>query len=791
MHVFWLLGAYAGGLLLANAWLFPVPLSLCIPGLGLLVAWLRLRRSRWGQVPALGIFMLLGFVWASDARLPPRDHDHVSRFADEKPVVIEGTLQHQAVYSDGRSRFDLAVTKIIRGASAAPASGLVRVMVKQGTLRAGEGQTLRLRCRLRVPRNFGSPGEFDYAGHLASQDIFVTTYLTEAAQALVMTGNVRERASSLADFRRQVATRISLAVPAAEAGLVQALVVGMREGIDPRQRKVLSEGGVAHLFAISGLHFGLLSLLLYAGCRWLYCRSTKLLLFCPPRRNLPLLLIVPMAGYLFLTGNGLATRRAFLMTTAASLLYSSNRRTAPLPLLAAAALAILLFEPLALFRPAFQLSFAGLFGILLWLPVWQKLLNGSPPWLRCPALLFLTTLAATMATAPLTLWHFHTFAPAGLLANLAATPVIAWGAVPAGLAGVLLTALAPQTADTCFAFAGFLVANALQLVDWLTGWPGLAALRYFPSHRDLLAITALLAALSLRGRQASRWLQRLGLLAIALILWLPAAGDPGRLRVVAISVGQGDATLVSFDAQRHYLIDGAGLPQSSYDPGERLLAPALGRLRVNALQGIILTHDHPDHYEGLLFILKHFPVEKFYGGMPLEQLNPALHAVITEHNLAYEPLDPGWTELISGKPERLKVFVPDQRHHDINERSLAVYTSTGQDGVLLTGDMGPASLRQMLAAGLPGPCTLLKLPHHGSRRSLPAEYLPTIAPQIAFVSAGRHNPHHLPHAEAISLCKEMGVPLYRTDRQGSLVFSSNGLGWSATIHNQGFSIDAD
>lgn len=791
MTVFWLLGTYAGGILLAGA-LRSVPtpevsaLALC-----LFAAWFRLRKSVWALLPAGGIFLLLGVLWAGQAHLPPRQHDHVSRFITEQPCVIEGTMRRAATFHDGRSRFELEVSKVLRGTRAAQASGLVRVSVGEGQIPAIEGQTLRLRSRLRAPRNFGSPGEFDWVGHLAGQDIFVTAYLADAAQAVVIDRQDRSKTtvSMIAAFRRSLAERIEAAVPVPEAGLVQALVIGMRDGVTPAQRRFLSEGGVAHLFAISGLHFGMLALLLYVGCRWLYRRSTRLLLWCPPRRVIPLLLILPMGGYLLLSGNGLAARRAFLMTTAASLLYSGNRRTGPLQLLASAALAILLFEPLALFRPAFQLSFAGLAGILFWLPGWQSPLNRTPAWVRWPALLCLTTLAATLATAPLTLWHFQTFAPASLLTNLAATPIIAWGAVPLGLAGVLLSSFAPQAAETCFAAAGYLTACALQIVAWLISLPGLAAIRYFPSQGDLWAAILLLAALTVRGRRPARWLLRCSLAAGALCFFLPPAATDPTLRIVAFSVGQGDATLVSLGQGHDYLIDGGGMPRSSFDPGERLIAPALGRLKVRKLKGVLLTHDHPDHLEGLHFILDHFPVDKVYSGIPAEDLEPALLAIIKRRNIPLEILSSGWCELDAGDKARLSIFTPRQDHNDINERSLAVYAGFGTEGVLLTGDMGPASLRQLKKAGMPGPTTLLKLPHHGSRASLPARFLTYLNPRLAFVSAGRNNSHRLPHPATVSLCEDLAIPLCRTDLQGTLTFASNGRGWAASCGTHGFFID--
>jgi competence protein ComEC len=496
-----------------------------------------------------------------------------------------------------------------------------------------------------------------------------------------------------------------------------------------------------------------------------------------------------MAGYLFLTGNSLPTRRAFYMTAAASLLYSSSRRTPPLWLLATAALVILLNEPLAFFQPSFQLSFAGLFGILFWLPAWQKPFIDKPLYLRWPVMLFLTTLAATLATAPLTLWHFHIFAPAGLLTNLAATPLLAWGAVPVGLMGVVLSPIFPQAADLCFEGSGALVAVTFRMVETMAALPGLTARYHFASLSDIVAMVLLLVSVSIPCRSWSGKLLCGVLLTGGLAISLGLPEESPSLQVVALSVGQGDATLLSFSAGQHYLIDGGGLPGSGFDPGERLVAPALGRLNVKRLQGVILTHDHPDHRDGLKYILEHFAVDAFFSGQAFADLDPALRETLMRRNIPVKTLKAQWTTLSSEEDLQLQIFTPRQNHPDINECSLVIYAGLGEDGVLLTGDMGAEGLEQLLAAGLPGPANLLKLPHHGSRGSDPARYLHDIAPQIAFVSAGRNNPYNLPHPQTLENCRDRHIPVFRTDTDGTLGFRSTGAGWTTPQRPEGFSVD--
>lgn len=781
MTIFWLTGACIGGIVLATAVGQAESWLLWLLTLLLLSSWLLLRKSRLETGIILGATGLLGFLLTNLALQPPADPQHIVHFTRGSHQVLEGRLQNLATYSDGRSRFDLLVSRLWRGKRVAQVTGRVRVSIGQGPVAVQEGQLLRLRTRLRRPRNFGCPGEFDYTGHLASQQVFVTAFLKNADQIVPIIETTHPRPAILAQLRATIARHIDQNVMPDDAGLVKALLIGARDGVSPAQRKQLSEGGVSHLFAISGLHFGLLGLLLYLATRKLYSCSTRLLLCCPPRRILPLLLILPMGCYLLLTGNALPTRRAFCMASLAGLLYSSNRRTPALQLLAATAFLILLYQPLALFRPAFQLSFAGLFGILFWMPTWQQKFIDKPGWLRWPATILLTTLAATLATAPLVLWHFHIFAPAGLPANLLATPLIAWGALPVGLFGVLLLPIAPQCADLCFSGSGALVALALSLVETLTRLPGLTAWHFFPGWRDLAALLLLSSCLLLRKTCRYRRTLCTGLLVAGASLLLLRPGGPPALQIVALSVGQGDATLLSLGGTDHYLVDGGGLPGGRFDTGERLVAPALGRLHVRRLRGVILTHDHPDHRDGLRFILNTFPVDRFFSGIPLEELDPQLRAALCSHQIPVTLLPQGWSHLAPSAGATLEIFTPSQLARDKNERSLVVYSGMAKDGVLLTGDMGPAGLRQLLQAGLPGPVTLFKLPHHGSRRPSPASYLPTIMPQTAFVSVGWQNVYHLPSPATLKQLELADIPLYRTDQQGTLAFRSNGHGWQTTL----------
>lgn len=765
-----LLAAYATGIVMVR-FVAPWNISgLSVTTILLLLAWALLRHSPWSTLPLLGMLLLAGLTNANHALNRPAQRQHISSFANSQPIAVEARVVFAERRNLGGYRLVADALRVFDKSAAKKTSGKILLYIEQGESRARPGQIIRWRSKLRRPSGFGNPGEFDYPLYLAAQGIHVTGFIPSGGDLVIIVNHPQRQDAVLGNLRLDLAASIRSSVPQEQAGLMLSLLLGLKGEVTQAQRKILSESGIAHLFAISGLHFGLLALLLYRVCRWFYTRSTRLLLHLPPQKILPVLLLVPLAGYLLLTGNAWATRRAYLMVGLVALLFAYGRRTSTFSLLASVALCLLICNPLALFQPGFQLSFAGVAAILAWLPGWQRQLVGLPKIIRWPIMLILTTLAATLGTVPATLWHFHIFAPAGIIANLFAVPLVAWGAVPLGLAGMAMLPIATPTAELLLLTAAWIVkitlagAESISQAAWLTAVPV-----YMTTAKLILLIGVLLAILPLAA------VRRRAICRVVILLMTAAAAfllqvRPANFQVVALSVGQGDATLVSLADDVHYLVDGGGLPGSNIDPGERLIAPALGRIGVDHLEGVILTHNHPDHASGLTYIIERFPVEQFYHAANLSELDAELHQALRRRDVPIAKIDEGWACIQQDALQELCLFVPDQSAADMNERSIAVYARHRDRGVMLTADMGQDGLRQILASGVPGDISLLKMPHHGSRYAAPALFLEHLTPTAAFVSVGRDNPYGFPHIETVEACARRQIPLYRTDLMGMLRF---------------------
>ncbi len=121
-----------------------------------------------------------------------------------------------------------------------------------------------------------------------------------------------------------------------------------------------------------------------------------------------------------------------------------------------------------------------------------------------------------------------------------------------------------------------------------------------------------------------------------------------------------------------------------------------------------------------------------------------------------------------------------------NDNSLAVYLGLDSDeGILLTGDLEARGVEKLMRAGVPGPVSVLKLPHHGSRYSLTDELVERLMPTYCLASVGYQNRYHLPAREVVSMIAEHGLSLFRTDRDGTVRLSFGAEGWDVQQWDDG------
>jgi competence protein ComEC len=117
---------------------------------------------------------------------------------------------------------------------------------------------------------------------------------------------------------------------------------------------------------------------------------------------------------------------------------------------------------------------------------------------------------------------------------------------------------------------------------------------------------------------------------------------------------------------------------------------------------------------------------------------------------------------------------------DENEESLVFRITYGRFSVLFTADAGFAAEQKMMASGYDLKSTVLKVGHHGSRYSTSKAFLERVNPRLAMISSGGGNRFGLPASRTVDLIASKGIPLYRTDRDGTIELVSDGVFWSVS-----------
>ena len=255
-------------------------------------------------------------------------------------------------------------------------------------------------------------------------------------------------------------------------------------------------------------------------------------------------------------------------------------------------------------------------------------------------------------------------------------------------------------------------------------------------------------------------------------------GD-GRLHVTFIDVGQGDAAFVRFPRGATLLVDAGGLaPGSTFDIGDRVVAPVLRDAGVRRLDYVTLTHGDPDHIGGARPILREFRPAEVWEGIPVPRFEP-LRAL---HDQA-QALGLRWWNVKAG--DRLAVDDVDvvvwhpppadwERQRVRNDDSIVIELRWRDVSMLLTGDIGRAVEKGLEAQVLPAPMRIVKVPHHGSLTSSTVEFLRAIAPRVAVISAGRGNHFGHPAPEVVERYRDVGAEIFRTDRDGAVFVDTDG-----------------
>lgn len=299
-----------------------------------------------------------------------------------------------------RTTTEVWVTAVVRDSLLFPAGGKLMAYLQGSPPSVGDHLLLAAPIdTLAGPLN---PAAFDYAAYLAGQNVFHRSFADSLEWAV--TGSRQGRSLTTLGERSRAAWFASLEpyLDGDELAVAAALIMGKRDLLGSEVKSAYADTGAIHVLAVSGLHVGILALLVMQILRLLLpARPVWLRL----RTGLTILLVWYFA---LITGLSASVQRAALMVTVVLVGKQLNRRNNIFNLLAIAALVMLVVEPKQLFQVGFQLSFTAVAGIALFARPLQRLVY-LPGKLQLAWDAVSVATAAQLGTLPLSLFYFGQF----------------------------------------------------------------------------------------------------------------------------------------------------------------------------------------------------------------------------------------------------------------------------------------------------------------------------------------------------------------------------------------------
>lgn len=451
----WVPVAFGGGIALYFAADHePVLWVVAVTAIALAVAAGLLRRHRLFAPVVMIAAVAAGFAIATwkTARIA-----HVVLAKPLYSVQLTGFVETR----DIRERTDRFVLRVVE--MQAPRGDVrlerVRLSVRKGT--APEvGSFVQLKARLMPPPSPSRPGSYDFSRDMFFQGIGASGFVmgTIATTAPPDGGGLRLRYAALMQgLRDTIDARIRNVLEGDNRAIATALLTGRRDAISTPVNDAMFISGLGHVLSISGYHMAVVAGVVFFAVRALLALIPGFAAGFPIKKWSAAAALVAAAFYLLLSGAEVATQRSFLMTAVVLIAVMVDRRAITFRTLAVAALIVLAIAPEALVHPSFQMSFAATLGLVALVQVGMPNLFASPDhsatarialWGgREIVMLLLASLIAGLATTPYAAFHFHRVTPFGVLANLAAMPVVSALVMPAGLLGLLA---APFGLDSVF-----------------------------------------------------------------------------------------------------------------------------------------------------------------------------------------------------------------------------------------------------------------------------------------------------------------------------------------------------
>ncbi len=585
----------------------------------------------------------------------------------------------------------------------------------------------------------------------------------------------------VAVFNLKLREKIRSVAPGERGALLCGMLLGGSAGLSDEVREVFASNGLAHLLSVSGTHFALLA-------------GFMLLLFRPvPTKPRKLCVFLLLCAYAVLCGMKPPIMRGLCMS---GVLLFGGSGGARGNLLCLTAMVLLCFNPAWLLDVGFQLSFGAVAGLIWLYPKLKKFFCNYLPTILGEAMA--VTTAAQLAVLPLLVAYFHQLPLISLVSNILLVPILELATLLTilGLALDSITLLPFLEVSIDFislgdevliGFSAWLVEQVLVQAKFLAGLPfstvvvgrlplWCAVIYYF----GLLLWADVPCLQFLRNCERRVMLVLSGVLLLGTLLWKSFAPLP--FTAYFLDVGQGDCAVVCTPSRKVIVFDAGGL--KNFDTGGRVLVPFLRSLGISKVDALLLSHGDCDHAGGAGALARNMEIERII--LPAtDTLSEAEVALLRNASLSLvERASVGRCYDFEGAVLEIvdvpcveNVYKPEG-----NDVSTIASIKYGEHSLLFTGDVDAS--RERVLKNL-GRYDVLKVAHHGSRRSSSTRFLQHVRPKVAVISVGAGNGYGHPHQETLARLASVGSRVLRTDELGcvKVVFDDGGIKCYSYVYN--------
>ncbi len=634
------------------------------------------------------------------------------------------------------------------------------------------GEILGASIQALVPGESTLPGIFDYRRYLRGRGIRWRAQSTNSHVLPKCKEVLPGLLGILGKIRQRILAAIEEAIPPPESNLMMAVLLGERTTIAREAAQPFSRLGLSHLFAVSGLHVGIIMgiILLPLGLFHLN----------PGWRLVPAILFLPF--YILLTGGPGSVFRAAGMTLLLLLAFPLGRKSHSLQLLGLLFWAGIIWQPAQVLDSGMRLSYLATGGIIA---VVNLIGNAKTTFWRSKrgrvGTGLIVSLAAQWFTFPQVASSFGYVSGFSPLANLFTVPLFGlavWTLVIGLGFDLFLPGIGQNLLAWTWLIVRFLTGLLSQINPKVQSWnlafpvPNLVdGMVWAIATVVMLAIIRIWNMGKAEGKKVILILSVLCGSVLTLFQWGSLGMNSSEnIHVLQFAVDQGDCCLIIFPDGWCGFIDTAGVTGWSGSNQktiiERKVLPWLQRQHIKSIDAIVLSHGHLDHTGGTNKLLKDYKVGTIFTGgssrQSVIQSNPPNHSITPGPGEILHRWD-DW-ELYFIQPDTL---LTSNLHE--NNKSLVVVLRKGKSiQMVWAGDMEKQEEKLLLNTNLmPHKVVVLKAGHHGSNTSSSQPFLDALDPELVLISCGVNNQYHHPSHGPYQV-KGDTLPVLRTDLCGSI-----------------------